>query len=190
MRIGLFFGSFNPIHIGHMCIANYMLEFTDLEEIWFVVSPQNPWKNNQELLAQQERVNMVALALADEQGYKVSDFEKDLDKPSYTYQSLKYIQTLHPNNSFVLIIGGDNCDAFNAWKNSNKILEMVDIYAYPRSGDEQAPAPIQLVDAPLIDISSTEIRKWIKEKRNIPYMVSPQVHNYIKLHNLYTSSYE
>ncbi len=186
MKIGLFFGSFNPVHIGHLTIANYFREFTDLEEIWFVVSPQNPWKSNESLLRQEQRVEMVKLAISNEKGYRVDDFEKQLPTPSYTYQSLCYLAKQYPQDDFVLIMGGDNLDLFSKWRNWVEIMEMVEVYVYPRSGKEKVIHQIKLVPAPKVEISSSSIREWIKQKKQVPFMITPEVQHYINKHNLYT----
>lgn len=185
MKVGLFFGSFNPIHIGHLAIANYFKEFTDLNEIWFVVSPQNPLKKKSTLLDQQQRVDMVKLALAGELGYRVEDFEKQLPTPSYTYQSLIYLKEAYPENEFVLIIGGDNLDLFQHWRNWQDILEMLAVYVYPRSGTEVKLGNMKLVPAPIIEISSSQIRQWIQQKKTIPFMMTPDVQQYIRKNKLY-----
>lgn len=189
MKTGLYFGSFNPIHNGHMAIANYMHQFTDLDEVWFVVSPQNPFKNKQSLLADYQRLEMVELAISDTPGYRASNIEFHLPKPSYTVDTLAYLFDKYPNRKFVLIMGSDNLINFHKWKNFNEILRYHQIYVYPRPGTPKTPLlnnpNIQLTDAPLMEISSSFIRNSIKQKKDIRFFLPPKVWNYISEMHFY-----
>jgi nicotinate-nucleotide adenylyltransferase len=183
MKIGLFFGSFNPIHIGHLIIANTMAENTDLQEVWLVVSPQNPFKKNAGLLHEFDRFEMVSLAIHDSYKLKVSDVEFQLERPSYTIDTLTYLSDKNPQHQFVLIIGEDNLVSFSKWKNYDKILQYYELYVYPRPGAEKTELTnhpkIKFVPAPLLDISATYIRNNIKEGKSIRYLVTDQVENFI-----------
>ena len=189
MKTGLFFGSFNPIHIGHMAIANYMVEFTDIEQVWFVVSPHNPLKEKHTLLPDHHRIEMVRIAINDDWRYKASDIEFKLSKPSYTIDTLAYLNEKFPNNKFALIMGSDNLNTLNLWKNYREILKHHIIYVYPRPGypadisqfnpDNEITADIRLTEAPLMDISSKFIRKAIKSGKDIRYYLSEKVFSYI-----------
>jgi nicotinate-nucleotide adenylyltransferase len=178
MKIGLFFGSFNPIHIGHLIIANTMATATDLEQVWFVVSPQNPFKKNKSLLHEFDRLDMVERAIADNALLKVTDFEFHLPKPSYTIDTLIRLLEKNPQHEFKLIMGEDNLAQFPNWKNHEKILEYVGLYVYPRPnaashrfGDHPK---VTFVPAPLLDISATYIREALRQGRSIRYLV-PEV---------------
>lgn len=187
MNIGLFFGSFNPIHIGHLIIANTMATTTDLEQVWFVVSPQNPFKKTKSLLHEFDRLDMVERAIADNSRLKVTDIEFSMPKPSYTIDTLVRLGEKYPQHTFRLIMGGDNLEQFTKWKNYEKILEYYGLYVYPRPQElsrlsenvatESATltnSNIRLVNAPLLDISATFIRDCIRSNRSIRYMV-PEV---------------
>jgi nicotinate-nucleotide adenylyltransferase len=184
MKIGLFFGSFNPVHVGHMVIANYMLEFTGLDKIWFVISPHNPHKQKSTLLNQRQRWEMVNLAIGDNSKMKASDIEFGLSQPSYTINTLAYLEEKYPGKEFVLIMGADNLQSFPKWKNYEEILNRFGIYVYPRpgsTGGELINHPkVKLVDTPLMEISSTMIRQAIKEKKDVRYFLPEAVWNYIK----------
>ncbi len=183
MKIGLFFGSFNPIHIGHLIIANTMAENTDLQEVWLIVSPQNPHKKNTSLLHEFDRYEMVSLAINDSYKLKVSDVEFQLSRPSYTIDTLTYLSEKYPQHQFVLIIGEDNLEAFTKWKNYEKILEYYELYVYPRPGAKPSELltnpKVKSVAAPLLDISATYIRNNIKEGKSIRFLVTEQVEAYI-----------
>jgi nicotinate-nucleotide adenylyltransferase len=189
MKIGLFFGSFNPIHIGHLIIANTMAENTDLQEVWLVVSPQNPFKKNAGLLHEFDRYEMVELAINDSNKLKVSDVEFHLSRPSYTIDTLTYLSEKYPQHKFVLIIGEDNLASFTKWKNYDKILEYYELYVYPRPAAvvcELSDHPkVKFVPAPLLDISATYIRNNIKEGKSIRYLVTEQVEAYINKKHFY-----
>ncbi len=188
-KVGLFFGSFNPIHFGHLCIANYFSEYTDLKEIWFVVSPQNPLKPKSSLLADYHRLELVRLAINDFPKFNVSDIEFKLSKPSYTIHTLVYLSEKYPNKDFVLIIGSDNLDTFSKWKNYEQILLNYQLYVYPRPGFTTSQwldnEKVQLVEAPLMQISSTFIRKALKEKKDIPFFIPDKAYQYIKEMHFY-----
>lgn len=183
MKIGLFFGSFNPIHIGHLIIANTMAENTDLQEVWLVITPQNPFKKNANLLHEFDRYEMAALAVHDSYKLKVSDVEFNLPRPSYTIDTLTYLAEKYPQHQFVLIIGQDNLSAFPNWKNHDKILQYYELYVYPRPDAERTPleqhSKVKFIPAPILDISATYIRNNVKEGKSIKYLVTDQVENYI-----------
>lgn len=189
MKIGLFFGSFNPIHLGHLIIANTMLEYTDLENLWFVVSPQNPFKKSSNLLHKFDRLDMVRLSIGYNYRMKVSDVEFDMPQPNYTIDTLTYIQEKNPNDEFVLIIGEDNLAQFPKWKNHEKILEYYGLYVYPRPKSEKSVLinhpNVRMVEAPLLDISATFIRNAIKQGKSIQFLVTQEVESFIKQKKLY-----
>lgn len=188
-RVGLFFGSFNPIHIGHLAIANYMYSFTDLDEIWLVISPHNPLKNKSTLLHRSQRYYMVNIAIEDSPFLKASSVEFDLPQPSYTVNTLAHLKEKYPNVSFSLIMGSDNLNSFHKWKNFEYILDNYYIYIYPRPGE----IPDQYINhknviitqAPHMDISSSFIRKAIKEKKNVQHFLHPAVWNFLDEMNFY-----
>ncbi len=187
-KVGLFFGSFNPVHVGHLIIANYFLQFTDMDEVWFVVSPQNPHKPRAGLLDPWLRLEMLHLALEDYPGYKVSDIELYLSKPSYTSITLTYLSEKHPNYRFGLIMGSDNLATITKWFNYKTILEHYALYVYPRPGTENiAPegARVIKVAAPMMDISSSFIRKAIREKKDVRFFLPGKVYEYIIKEQLY-----
>lgn len=188
-KTGLFFGSFDPIHIGHLIIAEYMLNETDLYEIWFVISPQNPHKEKEKLSDKDIRLQMVKLAIRQKNHFISSEIEFNLPAPHYTYKTLRYIKKKFPEKEFVLIIGGDNLEAFHKWKKYKEIMEMVDIYAYPRRGFDQnqfhSSQNVRLVEAPRIEISSSYIREKISHKKTPGYMLDPEVLKYIQKNDLY-----
>jgi nicotinate-nucleotide adenylyltransferase len=189
MKTGLFFGSFNPVHVGHMVIANYMLEFTPLESIWFVVSPQNPLKNKASLLPQHHRLAIVNRAIGDNPGMKASDIEFRLPQPSYTIHTLVHLKEKYPDRHFVLLLGSDNLESFHKWKNYEQILEDYELYVYPRKeskGGELSTHPrVTWVNAPFIEISSTFIRKSIRERKDIRYFIPEQAYTYIREMHFY-----
>ena len=179
MRVGLFFGSFNPIHIGHLIIAQSMIDGTDIEEVWFIVSPQNPFKSSKQLLHEFDRYEMVYLAIKDNDRFKVSDIEFQMPKPSYTIDTLTYLTEKHPNNDFVLIIGSDNLTSFHKWKNHKAILKHYGLLVYPRPGTTDSEISghpnVKQVEAPLLDISATFIRKKIRQQKSVKYLVPDAV---------------
>ena len=184
-KTGLFFGSFNPIHIGHLVIAEYMVENTDLEEIWFVVSPQNPLKEKKTLLADNHRWYMVNLAIENDARFKAIDIEFHMPRPSYTIDTLTRLNEKYPNNVFVLVTGSDIFKNFHKWKNHDTLINQFPFYVYNRpeyklENYENHPQ-IKLFDAPQMEISSSFIRNSIKEKKEIQYMLPPQIDKYIRL---------
>lgn len=187
MNIGLYFGSFNPIHTGHLILANHIINHTDLDKIWFVVSPHNPLKNAHSLLNEYDRFHLVELAIADNPQFKVSNIEFSLPKPSYTVHTLAYLKEKFPFEHFTIIMGSDSYQNLPNWKNYEKILEENSIIVYMRPGHlitEDVPAQVTLMDAPLLEISSSYIRKNIQENKSIQYLVHDKVREYI-LENKY-----
>lgn len=189
MKVGLFFGSFNPIHVGHMVLANYMLEFTDLDRIWFVVSPHNPLKKKNTLLDERQRLQLVILAIGDNNKMKASNIEFKLPQPSYTINTLTYLKEKHPTTEFVLIMGADNLESFHKWKNYEEILSQYELYVYPRpdssGGELSKHKKVKFVNAPLMEISSTTIRQAIKEKKDVRYFMPESVAEYVREMNFY-----
>jgi nicotinate-nucleotide adenylyltransferase len=188
-QVGLFFGSFNPIHIGHLAIANYLYSYTELEEIWMVISPHNPLKTKASLLNHSQRLYMVNVAIEDSPFLKASSIEFDLPQPSYTVNTLAHLKEIYPNITFSLIMGSDNLNSFHKWKNFEHILDNYKIFVYPRPGEiplNYVNHPnIVITKAPQMDISSSFIRNAIKEKKNIQYFLTPTVWNFIDEMNLY-----
>ena len=189
MKIGLFFGSFNPVHCGHMVIAGYFSEFTDLDQVWFIVSPHNPLKQKDTLLQDYHRMTLVKIAIGDNRKLKASDIEFKLARPSFTIHTLAHLSEKFPSYKFVLILGSDNLQSFHKWKNYEQILEQFELYVYPRkdlSGGELATHPkVKIIAAPVMEISSTFIREAIKNKKNIRYMLPEKVWEYIDEMNFY-----
>jgi len=201
-KVGLFFGSFNPIHIGHLLIANHMLNHTDLQEIWFVVSPHNPHKNKASLLKDYHRLAIVNEAIDDNDKFKASDVEFGLSKPSYTVETLAYLKEKHPTYNFSLLMGEDNLRSFHKWKNYELILENNPIFIYPRvltvqeladanfKIDEKTEALLEhknitLTDAPVMKVSSSLIRNLIKEGKSIKYLLTEAAKKYVEEMNFY-----
>lgn len=182
-KIGLYFGSFNPIHIGHLIIANHLLQFTELSQIWFVVSPHNPLKEKNTLLADHHRLAMVKIAIDDNPNFRVTDIEFTMPKPSYTINTLAYLSDKYPNKEFSLIMGADNLATFDKWKNYDVILQHYQIYVYPRMNEKPTKFielnNIHITKAPIIEISSSYIRQCIKEKKEVKYLLPENVYNYI-----------
>ncbi|MBY0245591.1 MAG: nicotinate-nucleotide adenylyltransferase [Sphingobacteriaceae bacterium] len=189
MRIGLFFGSFNPIHVGHLIIANYMANYTDLKEVWLVVSPHNPLKNKNGLANAYDRLEMANLALQDNTFCKVSDIEFNLPQPSYTIDTLIHLEEKYPNKKFALIMGADNLASLKKWKNYEVILKNYPIYVYPRPNavvEEWKNHPsIHFTDTPLMEISATFVRKAIKENKSTQYLLPEKVISFIESKGLY-----
>ncbi|APZ45908.1 nicotinic acid mononucleotide adenylyltransferase [Polaribacter reichenbachii] len=191
MKIGLYFGTFNPIHVGHLIIANYMVEYSDLDEIWMVVTPHNPFKKKSTLLENHHRYELVYRATENYPKLKPSDIEFKLPQPNYTVHTLAHISDVYPDKEFCLIMGEDNLNSFHKWKNYEAILEHHEIYVYPRIADGTVDhqfknnAKIHKVDAPIIQISSTSIRNGIKDKKNIKPMLTNEVWQYIDEMNFY-----
>ena len=184
MKIGLLFGSFNPIHIGHLILANYMAENSDLDRVWFVVSPQNPFKKSASLLHHQDRYDLVYLAIGDNYKLQPCNIEFTLPVPSYTVDTLTYLHEKYPEHEFSLILGQDNLVTFHKWKNYERILEYYSLYVYPRSGCAASPLEdhpkVKFTKAPLLDISATFIRDLVREGKSIKYLVPEVVEEYIK----------
>ncbi len=191
MKIGLYFGTFNPIHVGHMIIANHMAEHTDLEQIWMVVTPHNPLKQKSTLLDDYHRLHLVRLATEDYPKIKPSDIEFKLPQPNYTVTTLAHLMEKYPQHEFSLIMGEDNLKSFHKWKNYEYILEHHDIYIYPRVSEEaeneglKGHARIHQVAAPIVEISSTFIREQIKAKKNIRPLLPNLVWEYVDHNNFY-----
>jgi nicotinate-nucleotide adenylyltransferase len=188
-KIGLFFGSFNPIHVGHLIIANVMAQNTDLDKVWLVVSPQNPFKPSKGLLHEFDRYDLVKAAIADNFKLEVSDVEFHLPKPSYTIHTLAYLTEKYPNKEFKVIIGEDNLENFTKWKNHEQILNQFGLYVYPRphvtNSDLKRHSNVTIVKAPMIDISATYIRNCVKNNKSIRYLVPESVENMIRMKNFY-----
>lgn len=189
MKVGLFFGSFNPIHVGHMVIANHMLAHSDLDRIWFVVSPHNPLKEKNSLLHERQRLQMVTMAIGDNNKMKASNIEFELPQPSYTINTLAYLKEKHPNNDFALIMGSDNLEGFHKWKNYEEILKNYELYVYPRPNSKTNELlkhkNVKMINAPLMEISSTAIRNAVKEKKDVRYFVPADVWEYIREMHFY-----
>lgn len=181
--IGLFFGSFNPIHIGHTAIANYMLEFTDLERIWFVISPQNPMKQQSSLLADHHRYQMVQRAVEDFYKFKACNIEFELSRPSYTITTLTCLSDRYPEHQFALIMGSDNLETLHRWRNYEQILEQYRIFVYPRPGYKgtvfDTHKSVQMVQAPLMEISATFIREAIEQGKNVQWYLPYKAWEYL-----------
>ena len=191
-KVSLFFGSFNPIHIGHLILANYILENSDMAELWFVVSPQNPFKDKKSLLSDHNRLDMVQLAVKNYPNMRVSNVEFSLPKPSYTIDTLTYLKEKYPDHSFALIMGEDNLKGLPKWKNSDKLIENYQIIVYPRlfEGEKQEKEfskhdHISMINAPIIELSATEIRNMIKNGKNVRPMLPPEVFDYLDGSNFY-----
>ena len=191
MKIGLYFGTFNPIHVGHLIIANHMAEHADLDQVWIMVTPHNPLKKKGTLLADHHRLEMVFLATEDFPKIKPSDIEFKLSQPNYTVNTLVHLEEKYPEHTFSLIMGEDNLKSFHKWKNYEAILAHHEIYVYPRL-DATAENPlfknhpkIHLIDAPVVEISSTSIRENIKKGKNVLPLLPPKVWEYIDHNNFY-----
>ncbi|MBG6234763.1 nicotinate-nucleotide adenylyltransferase [Pedobacter sp. CAN_A7] len=189
MKTGLFFGSFNPVHLGHLVIANYMANYTPLDEVWLVVSPHNPLKNKKGLSNMYDRLEMARLATENSVNLKVSNIEFSLPQPSYTIDTLTHLHEKYPEREFAIIMGADNLSSFKKWKNYEVILKNYEIYVYPRPGVEveewkNHPSVI-MTETPQMDISSTFIRKAIQQKKNVQYLVPDQVIAFMDGKNMY-----
>jgi nicotinate-nucleotide adenylyltransferase len=195
MKIGLYFGTYNPIHIGHLIIANHMVDYTDLDQVWLVVSPQNPLKNKASLLKDYHRLAIVRIAVEGNSKLKASDIEFGLPKPSYTSTTLAFIKEKYPNDTFSLIMGEDNLRTFHKWRNYEEIISNHHIYIYPRALTEQERLEqsdqinsttifdnhpnITLCNAPVMKVSSSFIRQAIKNKKDVQYLLSEPVFKYV-----------
>nr|WP_309757311.1 nicotinate (nicotinamide) nucleotide adenylyltransferase [Flavobacterium sp.] len=191
MKVGLYFGTFNPIHVGHLIIANHMAEHSDLDQIWMVVTPHNPLKKKNTLLDDYHRLQMVHLATEDFPKIKPSDIEFKLSQPNYTVNTVVHLQEKYPNYDFSLIMGEDNLKSLHKWKNYEAILKHHDIYVYPRISSEEENLEfknhpkIHVIDAPVVEISSTFIRENIKKERNVQPLLPAKVWEYIDHNNFY-----
>ena len=191
MKIGLYFGTFNPIHIGHLIIANHMAEYSDLDQIWMVVTPHNPLKKKNTLLDDSHRLQMVHLATEDFPKIKPSDIEFKLAQPNYTINTLTHLQEKYPKYEFSLIMGEDNLKSLHKWKNYEVILAHHEIYVYPRISSEEENLEfknhpkIHIIDAPVVEISSTFIRENIKIGKNVKPLLPNKVWEYIDHNNFY-----
>ncbi len=194
-KIGLYFGSFNPVHIGHLAIAGYMTEFAGLNQVWFIVSPHNPLKQKETLLADHQRLYMTELAIGNNDRLRASDIEFRLPIPSYTIDTLTYLKEKYPANEFCLVMGEDNISTLHKWKNAAELVSRYPIYVYPRHEAEKPASPlldkilldadIHRINAPMIEISGTFIRDGIKSGKDMSYFLSPAVWKYIKEMHFY-----
>jgi nicotinate-nucleotide adenylyltransferase len=188
MKVGLFFGSFNPVHVGHLIIANYVVNDTDLQQVWFVVSPQNPFKQSNTLLNEYHRLHLVQSAIDGESKLKASNVEFKLPKPSYTIDTLTYLKEKYPQHEFSIIMGSDGFSNLSKWKNFEQIVKNVKLYIYLRSGFEVSNivnANIEILKAPVLDISSTHIRELIKKRKSIRFFVPDIVKDEIENNRYY-----
>ena len=191
-KTGLLFGSFNPIHIGHLALANYLLEFSGFDEVWFIVSPKNPFKNKKGLADASHRLKMVSMATAREERFKVSDVEFGMPLPSYTINTLHELQKEYPGHHFSLIIGSDNLLSFPRWNAAKEIIEKYPITVYPRPGypvenaEKEILNKVKVIQAPLLDISSTLIREAFSQNKKLPYLLHHEVYEYINANELYS----
>lgn len=189
MNIGLYFGSFNPIHIGHLAIANYMVEFTDIDKLWFIISPHNPFKKKSTLLEDYHRLELVYRAIENDERFLASDIEFKMPQPSYTIDTLVRLKEKRPNDNFSLIMGADGLKTFNKWKNAEEIVKHHHRYVYPRPGipeeDYKNQKNMTIVDAPLMEISSSFVRSAIKENKNMRFFVPEKSYDYICEMNFY-----
>ena len=182
-RTALFFGSFNPIHVGHLIIANRMLQQEGVDEVWFVVSPQNPLKERGTLLADHHRMQMVRRAIEDNYGMRSCDIEMHLPVPSYTVVTLAALEEKYPEHEFCLVMGSDNLATFDRWRNYQYILDHYRLLVYPRPGTEHCKfsthPSVTMVDVPMMDISSSYIRRQIAQKKDVRYLLTEPVHKYL-----------
>ena len=196
-KVGLYFGTFNPIHVGHLIISNYMVGYTNLDEVWFVVSPLNPLKKKESLLEDYHRLNLVRIAIMQNSKLKVSNEEFNLPIPSYTINTLTHLKEKYSGHEFNLIMGEDNLRSFKKWKNHEEILKYHYLYVYPRVLTEQEkldesnlentvdhPKVIRC-EAPVMKISSSFIRKAISENKDVRYLLTPEVYKYVEEMNFY-----
>ncbi len=188
-KVGLFFGSFNPIHFGHLIIAQAVINQTECSEIWFVVSPQNPHKTSSNLLHEFDRLDLVEKAISDNFSFKSSDIEFHLPKPSYTVETLAHFSEKYPNHDFSLIIGGDNLENFKSWKNYESILKYYQLIVYPRNNQKSSDLwnhpSVKSIKAPILQISATYIRDCIKNHQSVKYLIPDEVETYIKAKKFY-----
>ncbi len=191
MKVGLFFGTFNPIHVGHLIIANYMAEITDLQQVWFVISPQNPLKQKKHILDEHARLDLVNLAIEGNDKLKATNVEFDMPLPSYTINTLNKLSELHPDHEFVLIMGSDNLSQLPEWRDYKKILDQYQVYVYKRQGYKNHPLlkdpNVKSFDVLLLQISSSYIRKALKERRTVKFFLPDRVYEHIRKKSLYKS---
>ena len=189
MKVGLFFGSFNPIHIGHLAIASYIVDYGGIDRLWFVVTPHNPHKKKKNLANDYDRLEMVNLAMDDDTRFDACDIEFRLPKPSYTINTLTYLKERYPSYIFKLIIGADNLANLHKWKNYEQLTNDYEFIVYPRPGfnieNISIKANYTLVNAPMMDISSTFIRQAIREKKDVRFFLSHKVYKFIFENHIY-----
>lgn len=193
MKTGLFFGSFNPIHNGHIAIAGYMLEFTNLEEVWVVVSPHNPLKDQADLASDKHRLKMVRLAIEVYQPrISLCDIEMTMPRPSYTIDTLRVLKDKYPEREFTVLMGADSMDTIKRWKDFEALLNENHVMVYPRLGSNinliSAKYNVEIINAPVMEISSTFIRKSISEGRRMDYFLPAKINSYILTNNIYQNS--
>jgi nicotinate-nucleotide adenylyltransferase len=188
-KVGIYSGSFNPIHHGHVMLANYLVEFSDLDELWFVVTPQNPLKKKEDLLDDDERLKMVQLAIGDDPRIYVSDIEMHLPTPSYTINTLTALSEQHPDSEFVFVCGMDSLQNLKNWREYQKILDNYELLVFPREGYDGGELinypSVTVLKTPIIEISSTFIRQCVKEGRDVRHFMPEKAFEYMKVHRLY-----
>lgn len=190
MNIAIFSGSFNPLHIGHLILGNYVTEFTDIHEVWYLITPQSPFKQDVALPDENIRLEMAKLALQNYPKLKATDFEFDLPRPSYTINTLEAIAEKYPEHNFSLLIGADNWTAFDKWKDYEKIIQQFKLYIYPRLGynisiPTKYRSKVEALDSPIIEISSTLVRESISDNKNVKSFLPDGVYQYIVENKLY-----
>lgn len=190
MKIGLFFGTFNPVHIGHLIIANHIEQYSDLQQIWFVLTPRSPFKKNESLADDYQRLNMLNLAIEDYPNLKTSAIELEMPQPNYTTHTLAKLRENHPTHDFTLIMGEDNLSYLHKWKNADFLVKTYDIIVYPRLHRDVKPPQVPMdritkVESPVIEISATFIRNSIAQNKNVKPLLPPDVFEYIDGSNLY-----
>ena len=193
MKVALYFGSFNPIHNGHLIIASHAVQFTDIQEVWFVVSPQNPFKKANTLLNENHRLNLVRTAIEGENKIKASNVEFKLPKPSYTINTLAYLKEKYPVNEFCILLGSDGLQNIENWKNAETIIKEHELYVYERPGFniiENSEMKVVKISAPLLDVSSTHIRSLLAKEKSIRYLVPDSVKEEIENNAYYKSTLE
>ena len=188
-KTALFFGSFDPIHIGHLIIAEYVLNLDEIDEVWFVISPQSPFKMSIDKASEQDRLEMLSASIKDVSGFRICDIEGSMPAPHYTVRTLMALQSANPHQSFILLIGADNLRDFSKWKDYKKILEMLPVYVYPRNEVDLSVVELYenvfIIQAPLMDISSSAIRKNLTEGKSVRFMLHSDVYDYILGRGLY-----